>query len=197
MVVEDVTALVLAGGASSRFGSDKTRALLGGRTILDRVVEVTVPLVSSTVVVGPWAPGGCRRVLEPERHQGPLVALEHGLHEVETELVLVLGGDHPRLSAGLLSLLVETLRSTAVGVVSDAVVPRRDGRAEPLVACYRTAAALTAASRLVETGERRFMALLDQLDVRWLEDDAWRQVDPTGGSFVDVDTPSDLDDLES
>lgn len=195
MVAEDVTALVLAGGASSRFGSDKTRALVNGRTILDRVVDVTAPLVSSTVVVGPWAPPGCHRLLEPERFRGPLVALEHGLREVDTELVLLLGGDHPFLSPCLISLLVETLRNSSGEMAGDAVVPRRNGRAEPLVACYRTAAVLTAATGLVESGERRLMALLDRLHVRWSDEEAWRSVDPEGGSFTDVDTYADLEDL--
>ena len=83
--------------------------------------------------------------------------------------------------------------SVALGDRVDVVVPVRDGRREPLVACYRTASAARTAARLVERGNRRLGALIDGLEVEEIEEETWRPVDPSGASFRDVDTPEDLD----
>ncbi len=185
-----VDALVIAGGAARRFGSDKTSAVVGGVAILERVVRAARPLVSSTTVIGPWAPAGCERIIEPQPREGPLVALAFGLGRVAGEYVLVLGGDHPFLVSDLLAMIVG--RSVALGDRADAVVPVRDGRPEPLVACYRTAPVARIAARLVAGGERRLGALVEGLEVVALDEEMWRRVDPSGMSFRDIDTPEDL-----
>ncbi len=186
-----VAALVLAGGEARRFGSDKTRETLGGLTILERVLESVRPLVDSVTVVGPWAPPGCGRIVEPSPRQGPLAAVAFGVGVVTAEWVLVLGGDHPFLVPELLSMLVA--RSVELGDAADGVVPVCDGRPEPLVACYRTSSVASAAARLVAAGERRLGALLEEITVDWVDEESWRPVDPQGASFRDVDTPADLD----
>ena len=187
-------AVILAGGASSRFGSDKTRALLDGRTLLDRVVDTVAPLVDELVVVGPWAPAGARHVLEPDRFQGPLAALAFGLDNVTTadpeSACLVLGGDHPLVQPGLLVELVERLdAATPDGV--QAVVPVSADRPQPLVACYRPSVAASA-DRVLASGQRSLRALLDVIRVDWMTEPQWRALDPQGLSFMDVDSPADL-----
>src|SRR5262245_25787248 len=90
-------AVILAGGRSSRFGTDKTRAEVDGSTLLHRVlaaVERVSPPIDEVVVIGPWAPPGMRHVVEPVRFEGPLAALVFGLEQVTASDVLVLAADH-------------------------------------------------------------------------------------------------------
>ena len=152
-------AIVLAGGGARRFGSDKTRALVDGRPLLELAVEAVADVVGEVVVVGPWAPDGVRHVVEPERGQGPLAGLAHGLRSVSADHVLVVGGDHPLLVPALLQLLLDH-RDDA-----DAVVPIRSGDPEPLVARYRRDVALAAADALLADGRRKLMHLLDEMSV--------------------------------
>jgi molybdopterin-guanine dinucleotide biosynthesis protein A len=184
------TAVVLAGGASTRFGSDKTAALLDGVTLLDRVVEVARTVVDDVLVVGPRAPSGCRQVLEAEPRRGPLGGLAHGLAHVDSPVALVLAADHPHLRPELLSSLLERLVDGGAAV--DAVVPMRDGRPEPLVAAYRTGVG-PVAEQVLADGGRSMRALLDRLRVDWWAEEDWRRLDPSGASFDDVDEPGDLD----
>lgn len=184
------TAVVLAGGASTRFGSDKTAALVDGVTLLDRVVDVARTVADEVLVVGPRAPSGCRQVLEPEPKRGPLGGFAHGLAHVDSPFVLLLAADHPHLRPELLTALLARLIDGADGV--DAVVPMRDGRPEPLVAAYRTDVGPVAEQVLAEGG-RSMRALLDRLRVDWWAEEDWRRLDPTGASFDDVDEPHDLD----
>ena len=201
------TAVVLAGGASTRFGSDKTAALVDGVTLLDRVVDVARTVVDEVLGVGPRAPGAtaaglapsesefeasevCRQVVEPEPRQGPLGGFAHGLAHVESPVVLLLAADHPHLQPELLRSLLERLVDADGGV--DAVVPMRNGRPEPLVAAYRTDVG-PVAEQVLAGGGRSMRALLDRLRVDWWAEEDWRSLDPTGASFDDVDEPGDLD----
>ena len=191
-------AVVLAGGRSSRFGSDKTKAEVRGATLLEHVVHVAEQVADRVLVVGPWAPDGVDRVREDGDHPGPLAALECGLSHLrpsspgrgglgDDAAVLVLAADHPDLRVGLLQLLVTSLRGD-----DDAVLPTSAGRLQPLVACYRCGVH-PAVDQLLAEGGSSLHALLDRLRLRTLEPSEWRLVDPDGLSFADVDEPGDLD----
>ncbi len=184
--------VVLAGGRAERFGSDKTRASVDGVSLLERVLGVAgrlVPPIDEVLVVGPWAPPGVRHVTEPERFGGPLVALGFALGEVSAPLVLVLAADHPELAPALLELLIRRL---AEDVDADAVVPVRDGRREPLVAAYRRSVGV-AITEVLDARTRSLQSLLGVVKTVEVAEDEWREVDPEGRSFRDVDHPEDLD----
>ncbi len=185
-------ALILAGGRSRRFGGDKTRAVLAGNTLLERVIAATDGLVDETLVLGGWAPPGTAHRLEPERFEGPLAALAHGLGIVGSATCLVLAADHPHLQPRLLQLVLARHGANRDDRHVDATVPVTSGGPQPLVACYDTAAVATIATALVASGERRLVALLDHVDVEWITEAEWRDVDPDGRSFDDVDAPDDL-----
>ncbi len=182
-------AIVLAGGASRRFGTDKTRVAVDGVPMLERVVDVVRPLVDQVVVVGPWAPPDVGHLVESEAHQGPLAGMAIGLRTVSAPHALVLAADHPRIRPQLLELLLERAH------LGDAVVPTGPDGAQPLVAVYDRRV-LAPVEELLDSGERRLMALLDAIDTVWLRPDDWARVDPGGESFVDVDRPEDLAALE-
>jgi molybdopterin-guanine dinucleotide biosynthesis protein A len=73
----------------------------------------------------------------------------------------------------------------------DAVVPMRDGRDEPLVACYRRSVGRVA-TEVIAAGEHSLRAVLARIRVDRVAEHEWRELDPDGRSFLDVDTPHDL-----
>jgi molybdopterin-guanine dinucleotide biosynthesis protein A len=126
-----VTAVVLAGGESSRFGRDKAFALWQGRTFLERVVEaawsvsdavlVLVPAGSRNLDYARHAPGAT--VLpDRDRGAGPVEALRGASMLLRTPFTLVAPCDAPGLPHGLARRLVaqaeESMRP-AVVVTSD------------------------------------------------------------------------------
>lgn len=185
-----VGAVVLAGGRSRRFGTDKATARVGGSPLLCRVLDVAAPLVDEVLVVGPWAPPGFARTLEPVRYEGPLAGLAWGLGAIGTGHALALGCDHPLLVPGLLGHLLARRRE------ADAVVTRGPNGPEPLVGVYDTGLA-SVASELTDSGERRLGALLEHCSVAWVGEEHWRGFDPEGRSFLDVDWPEDVDRIEA
>ena len=194
-----VSGIVLAGGGSQRFGTDKLVATVDGRTLLDLAVA-SVAAVSTEVIVV-VAPGDdrplpdagaipVRRAEDPETHGGPLVGLLAGLESAREPLALVAGADMPNLSVDVLLALVRVLAAREGSV--DAAVLVRHGTERPLPAAVRNGAATEAARRLLAGGERSLMALLRELRTKKIAEAEWRGLDPGGNTLRDVDTPGDL-----
>jgi molybdopterin-guanine dinucleotide biosynthesis protein A len=196
---DHVSGIVLAGGASRRFGSDKLEAVLEGRSLLGRAVDAVAAVSSEVIVV--VAPGDerslpdhgdvpIRRAVDPEPHGGPLVGLLTGLETAQQPIVVVAGGDMPTLSVDVLVAMVRVLLATEGS--TDAAILVRHGVDRPLPAAIRNGAATQAARRLLGEDERSLRALFGLLRTRRIEEIEWRGLDPAGDTLRDVDSPSDL-----
>ncbi|MGW7455096.1 NTP transferase domain-containing protein [Streptomyces sp. NPDC054787] len=126
-------AIVLAGGAARRLGgADKPALSVGGRALLDRVLDAC-PDALTTVVVGGRRPTArpVRWALEDPPGGGPVAALDAGLRRTTAGLVLVLSADLPFLDR-------DTVRALLLAAGPDGAMLRdADGRDQPLVAVYR------------------------------------------------------------
>ena len=66
---------ILAGGASTRFGSDKALAVFAGRSLIDHAITALAPQVDTLVIVGRDYPGHTGIPDLPMLHLGPLGGL--------------------------------------------------------------------------------------------------------------------------
>jgi molybdenum cofactor guanylyltransferase len=185
-----VTAVVLCGGDSRRFGSDKTQADLGGSTVLDALLT-TLPVDWAVVCVGPERPSARTRLLWTRENPpggGPVAGVAAALPLVESAVVVLLGGDMPY--AGPMAASLARRLGEEAGV--EVVVGRDEtGRLQPLLAAYRAnslraavpeSPAGTPASRLLDTLRELVIPVPPQgtLDVDTLEDleEARNRLDP-------------------
>ena len=188
-----VTAIVLAGGRSSRFGRDKLVEPVRGTPLLHRAIEAVRPLATEVVVVAaPGAeldlPDGLHVVHDLVAFEGPLAGLVTGLHAAREPVAIVVGGDSPSLVANVLAAMLDRLEAPAI----QAVVLEHEGRPRPLPIVVRCEATLLHARELLESGERRLRAVLDRLEVEVIPEVAWRELDPDAATLRDIDTPDDL-----
>ncbi|MFH8771173.1 NTP transferase domain-containing protein [Streptomyces sp. NPDC017958] len=132
-------AVVLAGGAARRLGGvDKPRLRVGGRALLDRVLAACAGAATTVVVAAPRPTARpVRWAREEPAGAGPVAALEAGLRLSTAEHAVVLSADLPFLEAATLERLLTALRDTGA---DGALLTDADGRDQPLVAAYRTAA---------------------------------------------------------
>ena len=188
------SALILAGGQGSRLGGvDKSGLVCEGEELLDRTVGVLGQVASEIILsvqgIPRRVPTGVRFIQDQYLGCGPLAGIHAGMQECSHPWVIVVACDMPHLSASLLSYLVEE----AQGV--DALVPMRRGRAEPLHAVYRREATISRVEKILERGGRRLMELLDEMEVRFLDEARWSSAIPEGGnSFRNLNTLEDLDE---
>lgn len=192
----NLAAVVLAGGASRRFGTDKLAAELGGRPLLHHAIERLLAVCEEVVVVlppdgeEPTVPSGsvvfARDVAQ---HEGPLAGLAAGLASVASERAVVAGGDMPGIEAEVLRELLRASEETGavVAVLSDG------GHARPLPCVVRTEPALAATQRLLAEGRRRLRDLLTEAATVIVDEPTWTAFDPERRTLLDVDEPSDLD----
>jgi len=190
------TGIVLAGGRSARFGSDKLVAIYRGIPLVHHAVlrlgEVCAEVV---VVIAPGAqeapmPVGAnaRFVRDAREGEGPLAGLMSGLEDASTELAIVAGGDMPDLST---AVLLEMFRVASEAPV-DAVALQDAGRFRPLPSLVRVAPAREAAHSLLHAGERSLRSLLQALRTAVVDEPTWTRLDPGRGTLRDVDEPADL-----
>lgn len=161
MTHPDVSGLILAGGASRRFGTDKARHPIEGTPMIQRVYGAVAPLVSDVFVsVRPTtAPLPIPATPVVDRYEaGPLAGLHAGLQAATTPWVLAVACDLPLLTRDVLDRLIAARDEEARPVVSRTP----DGRLQPLCACYPASAADTA-EHLIHRDSRALHALLDAL----------------------------------
>ncbi len=143
----DFSAVILAGGKSSRMGRDKAFLELDGQTLLVRQIKLARDAGATEVFISgrpdtDYPAMGCRVLSDHFREAGPLAGIERALQAMNTPLLLVLAVDLAGMEVTWLHRVLAT-RSGQIGVV-----PRLHGQIEPLAAFYPKTAQGLAFSRL-------------------------------------------------
>jgi molybdopterin-guanine dinucleotide biosynthesis protein A len=199
------SAIVLAGGASTRFGGDKLSAALDGRPLLDHALEAVGAIANPVVVViapdavsPPMPPALAHRVTvmrDVVAHRGPLAGLAAGLVALadidrgDDAAAVVVGGDMPHLVPAVLELLAAAVDTDpGAGAATLEVDP-------PCVLPFavRPSSAGPVVDALLRDDRRALRALIDLLTVAVVPAATWQALDPEGRTLDDVDTPADLE----
>jgi molybdopterin-guanine dinucleotide biosynthesis protein A len=133
------SAVILAGGKSSRMGRDKAWLEIEGRSLLARQIQLVRDAGADEVFISGRANADysnfdCRVLHDRIVDAGPLGGIESALVASSSSLLLVLAVDMPKMQVQLLSRLASQC-GERVGVV-----PRVNGKIEPLAAFYPKAA---------------------------------------------------------
>lgn len=187
---DDVTAFVLAGGQSTRMGREKAMLELGGRTLLERALQLALTVAAEAIVVGSRGEfERYGRLLEDVYPgHGPLGGIHAALWASPTDLNLILAVDTPFLEARFLEFLVAQARESGAVVT----VPRTADGFHPLAAVYRRAFRETAEQALAE-GRNKIDALFAQVETRVLEEEELRRFAFVPAIFENLNTPEELE----
>jgi molybdenum cofactor guanylyltransferase len=127
----DFTAVLLAGGKSSRMGQDKAGLMIEGSPLWKRQITTLQSTAASEILIsgrpdGPYAESGLPIVEDAEPDLGPIGGVVTAMATAQHSLILVLAIDLPRMTSAYLQSLLPNAP----------VVPRRADRFEPLAAIY-------------------------------------------------------------
>ena len=189
----DITGIILAGGTSRRFGRDKASEPLNGRPLL-QWAEFRLEQAAQEIIVVKAA-GQKLPALEARKPltaiedlipgKGPLGGIYSGLRSASHELSIAVACDMPLLCVPLLRKLC----LLADGY--DVVIPRREGRLQPLHAVYRRTCG-DAIGEEIRAGRFEVISFLHAVRVRYVNDDEWAPYDKEGLSFFNVNAEADL-----
>jgi molybdenum cofactor guanylyltransferase len=188
--VHDGTAVVLAGGKSSRMGRPKSLLLFDGEPLITHIVRGLKQMFAETVVVAapeqelPDLP--VILVRDEVAYQGPVGGIYYGLNAASGEFCFVTSCDVPFLNAALISRLMAQISN------NDVVVPHWEDRFQPLHAVYRRSV-LPLLKEQLDRGELRPIYLFDKVRTLKIGEDEIRLFDPEGLSFLNMNTPDDYE----
>ncbi len=188
--VGDIAAFILAGGKSTRMGTDKAFLEMGGRTLLSRALELAGTVAPDVAIVGDGSkffPLG-RVVEDVYPQQGPLGGIHAALASSKSALNLMLAVDMPYVERNFLQyLLSEASRTSAV-----VTVPRIDPGWQPLCAVYRREFAEVAEDAL-RRHKNKIDALFSQVETRVVSQDEMARLNFSEAMFRNLNTPEDFE----
>ena len=199
-----IAGLVLAGGRATRLGGgDKPLRLLGGRTMLSRVLERLAPQVGQVAISAYGDPARFGEfglpVLpddSPAGQAGPLAGILSGLQWVEREAgcdrLLTVAGDTPFFSADLAARLSVAATRHADCIAVAAV----GGRRHPVFALWPVSLEEDLKRFLAESATFSVAAFLDRHDTVAVDFPMLQNGDETADPFFNVNTPEDLAEAE-
>ena len=190
--MDSIAGFILTGGQSRRMGTDKSRLMLEGQTFVERIAGELSAVTLSVTVVGnnPAAderPVNLLTIPDVYPQWGALGGVHAALAACSAVWALIVACDFPFVTRELFARL-QTLREDF-----DAVAPVQvDGIPQPLCSLYRVESCLGRAERLIKSGERKPIALLQSVQTRWV---TFAELSSLAGAdhfFDNINTPEDF-----
>ena len=187
---EQIEAFILAGGASSRMGTDKSQLLLENQTFVERIGATLLTVTDTIRLVGGSDNFKLPVVADVYPQWGALGGLHAALSACRREWAIVVACDLPFVTPELFRTLA------SLSAEHDALVPiQPDGRPQPLAALYRTDPCAERATELIEADRRRPLDLLQSVRTRWVEFAEISNLAQAERFFVNINTPNDYYDV--
>ncbi len=208
--MSNFTIAIISGGKSSRMGTDKGLVEIGGKTMIEQIVAQTAGLGGDQIVI----------TNTPERYaflnlpmfadvlpdKGALGGLYTAIHSASQPCALTLACDMPFVNLPLLKYML------SLAPDFDAVIPRlsplsrrergaggvRENappEAEPFRAIY-SKACLDPIRRALDAGKMRVISFFPEIRLRWIEENEIKQFDPELLTFMNCNTPEELEEVK-
>ncbi|MCR2821306.1 molybdenum cofactor guanylyltransferase [Lederbergia panacisoli] len=162
--------IILAGGKSSRMGENKALMKIGGKRVIDRIIEEFIPISEDVILIANEKIQQLDHSVivlkdsEAFKGQGPLAGILTGLTAAKKGPCFVVACDMPFASTEMAKKLLHTLTEKNL----DAVIPIAEGQIHPLFAAY-DAGILSYVHETLKEGKKSVKSLLDRINVEYIE----------------------------
>ncbi len=187
------TGVILAGGASSRFGSNKALALLNGRPLISHVAStlenifgdlLLVTNVPETYAFLHWPMTG-----DLYSGGGPLAGIHAALQTISTEQACIIGCDMPFVQSGLIRYMC------ALPGNWDAAIPWHNRGPEPLCGVYRKSC-LPVMEKHLNAGQKKIRIALEKFHLRKITEQEILEHAPDLNIFHNINRRVDLENIK-
>jgi FdhD protein len=190
--ISGVTGVILAGGKSTRMGSDKALLPYRGGRFIEAIYRLfadifkEVILVTNTPDQYDFLP--CRKVQDVLKEMGVLAGIHSGLYHSSNPAIFAVACDMPYLVEGLIRHMAS--HADAGGVL----IPEGPDGLEPLHAVYGKGCLAVIETTLL-SGQRRIVSFFDRTNVNRMNLEQVAIFDPDFVSFININTPTDYYEL--
>ncbi len=160
---KNITGIILAGGKSSRMGTDKGFLTLNNKPFVQYSIDAIKPLVSEIIIVSDnpdYDILGYKRVSDTIKDAGPVAGICSGLKVSNTDYNLILSCDIPLIKTEILKKLI-----IGANNAFDIVQIESNGKTMPLIALYKKQC-YGLFSNLLKKDERRLRVAVSQCHIK-------------------------------
>jgi molybdenum cofactor guanylyltransferase len=171
----NITTFILSGGKSSRIGTNKSLLIVEGKTLIQRLVELLDSIFAEVVVssnepkIYEFLEKKIIKDIFPER--GPLSGIHSALSFTTTDKNFIISCDMPFISSEMIDYLIDTKSAAEI------VIPRAEGRIQPLCGIYSKSILPIVEKLLIESGN----------PVSQLKGSIYELLNRVNTDFIDVD----------
>jgi len=188
--IHNMTGVILAGGRSSRFGSNKALALFDGKPLIQRIADLMSNLFPACLLVTN-TPAEYEFLSWPVTHDryrgyGPLAGIHAALLQISTPRAFVVACDMPNLSPELIEYLC-----TINGHGYDVIIPWLARGQEPLFGIYHKRS-LAVINSCLQQKHCQIIRALENLQVRRVSEAEILAVTGDLTCFKNINRPTDL-----
>ena len=190
--IKDVTGIILAGGKSSRFGSNKAFVEISGIPLIERISLLMRSIFEQVILISntPDEYSFLNLPIHADHIPGlgPIGGIYTGLDIISNHSGFFVACDMPFINPELIRYMVD------IKDEFDAVIPRVSRFVEPLHSIYgRTC--LNQIKKLIESGIYQTFRSYQKLNIRYVEEEEIRAIDPELKSFLNINKPDELNNI--
>ena len=193
-IYKDVTGVILAGGKSSRYGTNKALARINGIPLIENVIRVMGSLFKDLVLItntpDEYAYLELPMYEDLIKGLGPIGGIYTALNSITNDAGFFVACDMPFLNPDLIRHLV------GIRGDFDVVVPEISGKMETLHALY-AGRCIPAVRKLIDVHEYQTIRIFPEVSVRYLKENEIRRFDPELRSFFNINRPEELGRLNN
>lgn len=185
-----INGYILAGGKSSRMGTDKGLILFDGKAIIQHILEQFQPVTDKVVIVSnnpEYEKFGVEVIADLFRDKGPAGGIFTALSHSNTAKIFVLSCDMPFVTTAAIEYLIQHASRSQITIAS------HEGKSEPLFGVY-SKTCLTHWNMLIQKGFLKLQEMIAEFDLLKLNVEGSPLF--TNKVFININTPEDLKKLK-
>lgn len=185
----DISGFILAGGKSSRMGTDKALLMIKNEPLLKRIIRLIEPLCGSIAISGQNADYVKFNVkIIPDLYSdcGPIAGIHSSLKHSHSDWNLLVSVDVPFLNEKLIRNLISSTGEF------DCIIPEHTSGVEPLIGLYHKRI-LPIVEEMIKNGDYKLMYMLSKLNVRYLDCNSLIHKYPR--LFMNINRPEDYQSI--
>ena len=191
-LIDGITGIILAGGKSSRFGSNKALAKFNGIPLIELVINVLGRIFKKLMIItnSPLEYSYLKIPLYQDlvKDLGPVGGIYTGLDALNDDWAFFCACDMPFINEELIRYIA------GVKDGFDAVVPKVGWKIEPLHALY-SKNCLPAMKELIYKKEYQTIKAFNNINVRYVDEEEIKICDPQQKTFLNVNKQDELEQI--